>query len=144
MKYIYDVEKECFKREDNRGKPLYVNITEAQKIALQLDLGYPLTQIEGKIALANPQGTATTIKSFIRNYKQGNIIMPEDAPVPVRIFDEMTDSTRIDNLEKRVSILENILSELKSDCFISSFATENSTEENEFNPIGKVKEWLNL
>ena len=125
VKYKYDVESECFRRVDNRGKPLWVNVTEAQSIALKLDLGYSITQIEGKVSLANPQGTVTTIRSFIKNYRAGNIEIPSDAPLPVRAFDEMSDSSRIDNLEKRVERLEDIF-----------YGTE------EFDILGKVKSWI--
>ena len=128
VKYSYDIERECFKRADNRGKPLYVNIVEAQKIEHQLNLGYSLTQIEGKVALSNPMGTATTIKSFVRNYKQGNIEMPENAPLPVRVFDNITESNKIEELEERIENLEDIISD------ITANGGQSFTE--------KVKEWL--
>lgn len=129
VNYRYDVESECFRRVDNRGKPLYVNITEAQKIILQLDLGYSVTSIEGKVALSNPKGTVTTIRSFIRNYRAGNIEIPTDAPAPARVFDDVMESNRIDELEKRIEKLEKIISGLATDDEQKSFKD-------------KVKLWL--
>lgn len=117
VNYYYDVGSESFKREDNRGKGLYVNITEAQRIVNLLDLGHSLTEVEGKVTLSNPKGTSTTIKSFIKNYKNGNIEMPIDAPAPVRVFEELSDSSRIDELEERVSALEEIFAKPKKTRF---------------------------
>lgn len=111
VEYHYDVNTEAFKRADNRGKSLYVNITEAQRIISLLNLGYSISDIEGKVSLSSPQGTITTVKSFIRNYKQGNINMPTDAPAPVKVFDSITDGSRIDLLEERVTKLEMIQKE---------------------------------
>lgn len=139
MKYKYDVDLEAFKRVDNRGKPLYVNIIEANRIINLLNLGHSVADINGKISLSNPKGTVTTINSFIRNYREDNIIMPEDAPVPSRVFDSLTESERIDALEDRIKNLEDRFSEIKSDCFCSCFAGESKDEESN---IDKVKAWL--
>ena len=111
MKYEYDINQEAFRREDHRGKPLYVNITEAERIINLLNLGYSVASINGKVALSNPKGTLTTLNSFIRNYKQGNIIMPENAPAPTRYYESMDDGNRLDELEKRVSELEKKINE---------------------------------
>lgn len=111
VEYYYDVNIEAFKRADNRGKPLYVNITEAQRIISLLDLGYSVSDVEGKVSLSSPHGTITTVKSFIRNYKQDNINMPTDAPAPVKVFDSISDANRIDLLEERVTKLEMIQNE---------------------------------
>ena len=73
VKYNYNVEMEAFKRSDNRGKAIYVNVAEAQKIVSMLELGYSVADICGKVSLNSPKGSLTTIKSFIRNYKSGNI-----------------------------------------------------------------------
>ena len=127
-KYHYNVEKEAFVREDNKGKPLYVNISEAQKIVLQLDLGYSVSSIEGKVALSNPKGTVTTIRSFIRNYKAGNIEISSDAPAPARVFDDILESNKLEELEERIENLEDIISD------ITANGGQSFTE--------KVKEWL--
>ena len=112
MKYIYNVELEAFKREDNRGKPLYVNITEANRIISLINLGYTVADVTNKVSLSNPKGTVTTINSFIKNYRNGNIILPDDAPAPVNVFESLTESDRISALEDRVTELENKFSEI--------------------------------
>jgi len=119
VEYYYDSGIEAFKRADKRGKPLYINVTEAQRIVSLLDLGYSVSEIEGKISLANPKGTITTIKSFIKNYRSGNISMPVDAPAPVKVFESMTDSNRIEALEERVAKLEEQLMNKKENRVIS-------------------------
>lgn len=111
VKYSYDVEDECFKRKNKRGRPLYVNITEAQRITNFVDLGAYTESIIDRVQLVSPKAGKSTVRSFIKNYKDGNIEMPTDAPVPTKVFDEMTDESRIDALEKRVELLEQRLSE---------------------------------
>lgn len=111
--YIYNPNKEAFVREDNRGKPLYINITEAQRIISLMDLGYSVADIENKMSLCNPKGTSTTVKSFIKNYKSGNIEIPENAPAPAGVFDGLTDNDRLNELEERVSKLEEQLKTTK-------------------------------
>ena len=127
MKYVYDVDRECFKRIDNRGKSLHVNITEANRIVNLLNLNYSVPAIINKVSLVDPQATQTTVKSFIRNYNEGNIEIPTDAPVPSRIFDEMTIEINYNDLEERVKSLEDRMSELRSDCFVSAFAGERKS-----------------
>ena len=107
VKYKYDVEKEVFVRVDNRGRHLYVNIVEANRIVNMINLGQSVSSITEKVRLSNPKGTFTTINSFIKNYKLGNIEMPVDAPAPVNLVSSMTNSDRLDELEERVSELEN-------------------------------------
>ena len=87
MKYEYDVGLEGFRRTDRRGKPLYVNITEANRIINLLNLGHSVADIKGKVSLSSPMGTITTINSFIRNYNEGNIIIPEDVPAPTKAYE---------------------------------------------------------
>lgn len=129
VKYNYNTEMEAFKRNDNRGKPLYVNITEAQRIVSLLELGYSVSDVCGKISLNNPKGTVTTIKSFIRNYNEENITIPQDAPAPALLFDSVDDEARISELERRVSRLEKTMNNCMCNC-------------NEEQSIGdKVKKW---
>lgn len=125
--YNYNPNKEAFVRDDKRGKPIYVNVTEAQRIVSLLDLGYSMADIENKIQLNNPKGTSTTVKSFVKNYKEGNIVLPENAPAPTQLFESMTDNDRIDRLEERVNMLEEKL---------------NSNTENDEGIIDKVKSWM--
>ncbi len=110
-KYEYDANREVFVRKDKRGNHLAVNIAEAQRIINFMNLGYSVDGIQGKMNLVSPKGTASTVKSFIRNYKQGNIEMPNDAPVPVRLFESVEDDNRIDELEERISRIEQKMNE---------------------------------
>ena len=135
MKYTYNVELEAFRREDKKGKPLYVNIIEANRIVSLLNLGHSVAEINGKVSLSNPKGTVTTINSFIRNYNDGNIEIPDDAPTPVHNLESLTDSSRIDRLEKRVADLEKLMKLVENgECFCSCSAEESITD--------KVKSWL--
>jgi len=104
--YKYNVELEVFKRTDNRGNYLAVNISEAQRIVTLLNLGYSISKIENKVKLTNPKAGTSTIKSFIKNYKEGNIEIPEDAPAPVQDIEELTLDDKTSNIEERMSKLE--------------------------------------
>lgn len=140
VKYEYDVESEVFKRVDNRGRHLYVNITEAQRIISLMNLGMNKTKIQSKVTLSHPMGTSSTIETFIKNYKNGNIIIPENAPAPKNIFDEFVEESRMDKLEERVKNLENLMAEIKSDCFCSSFATESPKMEKGI--VERIRSWV--
>ena len=114
VEYYYDVESEVFKRADNRGNYLAINVAEAQRIISLLDLGYSVIGIKNKVQISNPRCKSSTVDSFIKNYNQGNINMPEDAPAPALVFESFEDENRLDALEKRVSELESELDELKN------------------------------
>ena len=137
VKYNYNVEMEAFKRSDNRGKAIYVNVAEAQRIVSMLELGYSVADICGKVSLNSPKGSLTTIKSFIRNYKNGNIEIPTNAPAPSNVYESMDYDVRFDELEERVLKLENKFKLVMT-------ALENSCEcdcKNE-SMIDKVKSWI--
>ena len=107
--YYYDADDEVFKRMDNRGNYLAINISEALRIVGLIDLGYSNYSIKNKVVISNPKCKSTTIDSFIKNYKNGNINMPENAPAPVHIFESIAEEDRLSELEKRVSRLEEML-----------------------------------
>lgn len=131
VNYNYDVNKEAFVRSDKRGRALYVNISEANRIISLLDLGHSITDIQMKVVLVNPKGTATTVKNFIKNYTEGKINMPENAPAPSKIFQSLTDNDRLNNLEERVSKLEEIIE------------NNNVISKNDENSLtDKVKSWM--
>lgn len=113
--YKYDSQLEVFKRTDNRGNHLAVNVSEAQRIISLLDLGYSASKIQNKVRLSNPKASTSTLNSFIRNYIEGNIFMPEDAPAPVRSIESLTDNDRISRLEERVTKLEEELEFMNND-----------------------------
>lgn len=129
--YYYDVHDEVFKRTDNRGNHLAVNVAEAQRIESLINLGYSEYKIQDKVVLSNPKASRSTINSFIKNLKAGNIHMPEDAPAPILMFDSLTDSERIDALEERISKLEEWI----KDNNVISENTEKSL-------TNKVKSWI--
>ena len=126
--YKYDSQLEVFKRTDNRGNHLAVNISEAQRIISLLDLGYSASKIQNKIRLSNPKASTSTLNSFIRNYVDGNIFMPDDAPAPVRSLESISDNDRINRLEERVIELEK-----KVDGMVSE----------DKGLVGKAKSWFN-
>ena len=141
VKYDYDVEKECFKRVDNRGRPLMINITEGKKVESMLNLGYPISQIYRKIDWVNDINE-TNLRTFVRNLQNGNIDVSGDYPAPRPVFEDLTISgleNRIEKLEEIVKNHEDRFSELKSDCFISAFADESNEEKG---IIDEVKSWM--
>ena len=135
MKYEYYESEECFKRIDNRGRPLFVNISEARQIESYINLGYSVEEIKDKVKLSHPRAGRHTIVSIIKNIKEGNVDLTGDYMIPVDQLVEFTDSERISKLEKRVSNLEDIMSEIKSDCFISAFTTTKMEDESCFNKL---------
>ena len=139
MKYNYDVDKECFVREDGLGKKIWINSSEAHRIMTMYSLGNSIGEIRNKIQFVNSRKvTESTIKNFILNVNQGNITLDEDYPAPVKLVEELTVSDRVEALENRVSELENKFAEIKSDCFCTAFADETRNESS----ISKVKSWL--
>lgn len=129
--YYYDSNDEVFKRMDNRGNYLAINISEALRIIGLIDLGYSNYSIKNKVIISNPKCKSTTIDSFIRNYKNGNIIIPENAPAPTQLFESITVDDRINSLEKRVDELEELINNNN----VISKNSENSLSD-------KVKSWM--
>lgn len=109
--YEYDPIDEVFVREDRCGKRLAVNIAEAERIITYMNLGYSMDEIQSKIELVNEKGSRTTVKSFIKNYNQDNIKMPENAPAPVKFIESIEDDIKLEELEKRITELEKRVDE---------------------------------
>ena len=138
MKYNYNTDLECFVREDGLGKKIWINSSEAHRIMTMYSLGNSIGEIRNKIEFVNSRKvTESTVKNFISNVNMGNIILDENYPAPVKLVEEMTDNDRICKLEERVTNLEDKISELKSECFITAFADESKKE-------SKVRKWLRL
>ena len=114
VEYYYDVDDEVFKRVDNRGNHLAINIAEAQRIVSLVDLGYSAYKIDNKITLSNPKAGISTVKSFIKNYKDGNINIPDNAPAPTVLYEELSNDARLSNIEERIKKLEDDWEEFKS------------------------------
>lgn len=97
MKYNYNPELECFEREDGLGKKIWINTVEGQRIMTLHKLGNSIAEIRNKITFNSRKVKESTVEAFIRNVKEGNIVIPMDAPLPVNI--SLTVEERIQNLE---------------------------------------------
>lgn len=135
VKYEYDVDEEGFRRVDRRGRILPINITEGRRIASLVDLGWGVEAIHGKMVYIQPVSKTTT-RSFIKNYKEGNIDLDGDFPAPIKVMEHMDTEAKLNELEGRVKSLEDGFAEIRADCFITDFATVNYES--------KDKSWKNL
>ena len=113
VKYEYNVEQEVFRRVDNRGVPLKVNIVEARRIKSMMDLGLKATTIIQKIDFVN-KISITNLKTIMNNIENGNINLDGDYPIPTRNLEDINYDIRISNLEERVEKLEVKLNDLGS------------------------------
>lgn len=129
MKYEYSEEEECFRRVDGRGRCLWVNITEARQIESLMNLGYSVEDIKWKVQLSSPKAGKYAIVSMIKNINEGNVDLTGDYKIPVAQLEEIDDDIRLCNLEDRVSHIESILKELKSDCFITATSDNKSVKD---------------
>ena len=136
MKYEYEPSLECYKRIDKTGRPLKFNIEEARRIKSMRDMGCTVSSIYRKIDWSNDV-SETQLRTFVENIEKGNIPLDGEYPTPVKT--QSTKNSRIDDLEKRVTSLEDRMSELRSDCFVSAFASQSKKKNTMF---GKVKGWL--
>jgi len=107
MKYNYDVENECFIREDGLGKKFHINITEARRIVTLHDLGNTVSEIRNKIQFQSNKVSEITIRNFLKQVGNGNIDLTGDYPAPSNVVFELTLEERISNLEERVKELED-------------------------------------
>ena len=107
MKYNYDIDKECFTREDGLGKKFYINITEARRIVTLSDLGNTVSEIRNKIQFQSNKVSEITIRNFLKQIGNGNIDLTGDYPAPSNVVFELTLEERISNLEERVKELED-------------------------------------
>ena len=107
MKYNYDVENECFIREDGLGKKFHINITEARRIVTLHDLGNNVSEIRNKIQFQSNKVSEITIRNFLKQIGNGNIDLTGDYPAPSNVVFELTLEERISNLEERVKELED-------------------------------------
>lgn len=124
VKYEYDVATESFKRVDNRGNKLKINITEARRIESLLNLGHNPNYIWNKINFINDV-SITTVRTFIKNLEAGNIDLEGDYPAPALLMEDMT-------MEARVKRLEDVVFTPKKACDCSC------------DSLSKNKSWKNL
>ena len=134
MKYNYNSELDCFVREDGLGKKIWITSTEAHRIMTMYDLGNSIGEIRNKINFAKPKRvTESTIKNFINNVADGNIVLDDNLPAPDIVYTELSLDEKVNNLEERLNTLESMIDnhesrfkELKSDCWISAYATKSN------------------
>ncbi len=113
MKYNYDAELECFVREDGNGKKFYINSYEAQRIVTLRELGASYGKICAKINFSSGKVSESTIKNFLKNVDEGNIIVYGDYPAPKKNVEDLS----VSGLEDRVSSLEDRISEIEDKYF---------------------------
>ena len=133
VKYEYNVEQEVFRRADNRGVPLRVNIVEARRIKSMMDLGLKANTIIQKIDFVN-RISITTLRTIMNNIEKGNINLEGDYPIPTNSLADIDYDIRISNLERRVESLEDRLVTVKSDC--------PTMENSQKSAVSRWKEWL--
>ena len=126
MKYEYNADLEAFERTDKKGNKLWFNMYEAQRIMTLYHLGYTPNKISTKMEFHSNKVGMSSVKTFIDNVNNGNIVIDNDAPAPVELIEDMT-------LEARVSRLEQDLEEFKKK-FEDPKPNEGISE--------KVKTWL--
>lgn len=129
VKYEYNPTLEGFQRVDRRGRVLPINISEGRRIETLLKLGCSVASIYESIDF-NKDVTSTTVRTFVKNYREGNISLEGDFPVPEHQFEEVTNDSRLTSLEDRVQTLEDQMSKINPNCFISAFATTTVEKEN--------------
>ena len=131
VRYEYDPIIEKYRRVDNKGKPLDINIVEARRIVALKNLGYKVPSIyrDNEMDLPSKIGI-TTLRTFIKNYEDGNISIEGEFPVPRKVLDDMTRESDLDDLKRRVEVLEELVKNMTCEC---------KTEEK-----SKVRKWLKL
>ena len=105
VKYVYNVEQEVFRRVDNRGPPLKVNIIEARRIRGFMDLGTKAPTIHKKIDWVNPI-SMTTLRTVMKNIEEGNLELDGDYPAPIGQIHDMDVEARLNKLEMDVDELK--------------------------------------
>lgn len=106
VRYRYDADIEMFRRVDNRGPSLKVNIVEARRIKSMMDLGLKAPTIHTKIDFVNPV-SMTNLRTIMNNIEKGNLELDGDYPIPAQKLRDMDMEIRVTNLEERVAKLEN-------------------------------------
>ena len=127
VKYVYHPDIEMFRRVDNRGPSLKVNIMEARRIKSMMDLGMKAPTILTKIDFVNPV-SMTNLRTIMNNIEDGNLELEGDYPVP-------TEQLRDMDLEIRVTRLEEDFEKLKKNNNVILKPNKKSL-------IEKVKSWM--
>ena len=126
MRYDYDADIEAFVRSDKKGNKLWFNMYEAQRIMTLYQLGYTPNKIATKMEFKSNKVAMSSVKTFIDNVNNGNIVIDNDAPAPVEYVNDMS-------LEARVSKLEQDFDEFRKK-FVDPTPDDGISE--------KVRKWL--
>lgn len=125
MKWVYNSKLGCFEREDKLGKKLWITMTEAQRIITLRDLGNSIGEIQAKMNFVSNKASSYSVKTVLERYDNGDIVIDMNVPVSEVEWEDLSNDSKINDLEMRISNLENIISEY---------------DENSF--MDKVKSWL--
>ena len=136
VKYEYNPEIEMFRRVDNKGPSLKVNIVEARRIESMMQLGIKAPTIMKKIDFVN-NISMTNLRTIMSNIEQGNLKLEGDYPAPVATLDEMSIDARMDRLEEDLEEFKEkyLNNECTCDC-------DNDCSSDSDSFVGKVKKWI--
>lgn len=137
VKYEYNPNIEGFKRVDNRGHSLDIDIVEARRIVALQNLGYTVPDIFKEMGLAR-KISISTLRTFLKNYNNGNISIEGEFPVPQKHLDEMDTELKMDDLERRIKSLEEWKESFTS---VSNSKKIENTKDSKRN---RVRRWLQL
>ena len=126
MKYNYNASEECFIREDGLGKKFHINSSEAQRILTMRDLGYTIPKICNKISFNSGKVYESTVKNFLKNVDNGDLVVSEDYPAPKQQVMELSFEDRLNRLESEFEEFKKKINDSTPDKSISD----------------KVKSWL--
>lgn len=133
VEYKYNEEIEMFRRVDNRGPSLKVNIVEARRIKSMMDLGIKAPTIMKKIDFVN-NISMTNLRTIMSNIQNGNIDLDGDYPIPSGQIKDMDIEIRINQLEKDLNEFKRKV--LHHDDVLSEM------NDSKKKLTGRVKKWL--
>lgn len=99
VKYEYRPDLEVFRRVDNRGPSLKINIVEARRIDSMMKLGIKAPTIMKKIDFVN-NISMTNLRTIMNNIDKGNLKLEGDYPAPTEDIKDMDIEMRITQLER--------------------------------------------
>lgn len=106
MRYNYNATIGAFEREDKIGKKIWATMNEAQRVITLSDLGYTMGEIQSKVSFKSNKATGYTVRTIIDKYECGDLEIDMNAPIPVEDYRDLTVEERLNDLERRLSVLE--------------------------------------
>ena len=106
MRYNYNATIGAFEREDKLGKKIWATMNEAQRVITLSDLGYSMGEIQSKISFKSKKATGYTVRTILEKYESGDLEIDMNAPIPVEDYRDLTVEERLNDLERRLSVLE--------------------------------------